>query len=158
MTPPPPPPGPFVPPKPKPKPKPACLALTVTPKLVRVDGKPDAIAVKVTSGKKAVRGVKVLVTAPGVHATGRTNANGTVVIKVNVKKAGVMTISIPRPAAFGQQATSCGPKRIGVVGIFPPRGPGLGARHAGARGGRGRPPPPLSTCTFAPVQAFFGRW
>jgi hypothetical protein len=120
----PPPPAPFVPPtaKPKPKPKPACLALTVTPKLVRVDGKPDAISVKVTAGKKPVRGIKVLVTAPGVHATGRTNANGTVVIKVNVKKAGVMTISTPGrgPAAFGKQNGSCGPKRIGVVGIFLP--------------------------------------
>ena len=92
----------------------------MTPKLVRVDGKPDAISVKVTSGKKPVRGVKVLVTAPGVHATGRTNANGTVVIKVNVRKAGVMTISVPRPAAFGKQAKSCGPKRIGVVGLFLP--------------------------------------
>ena len=120
--PPPPPPAPFVPPtaKPKPKPKPACLALTVTPKLVRVDGKPDAISVKVTAGKKPVRGIKVLVTAPGVYATGRTNANGTVVIKVNVQKAGVMTISVPRAAAFGKQTGSCGPKRIGVVGIFLP--------------------------------------
>ena len=119
MTPPPPPPGPFVPPKPKPKPKPACLALTVTPKLVRVDGKPDAISVKVTAGKKAVRGVKVLVTAPGVRATGRTNANGVVVIKVNVRKAGVMTISTPgrKPAS---KSAGCGPKRIGVVGIFLP--------------------------------------
>jgi hypothetical protein len=118
--PPPPPPAPFTPPKAKPKPKPACLALTVTPKIVRVDGKPDAIAVKVTAGKKPVRGVKVLVTAPGVRATGRTTANGTVVIRVNVLKAGVMTISLPRPAAFGKQAKSCGPKRIGVVGIFLP--------------------------------------
>jgi len=92
----------------------------VTPKIVRVDGKPDAIAVKVTLGKKPVRGVKVLVTAPGVHATGRTKANGTVVIKVNVMKAGVMTISVPRAAAFGKQAGSCGPKRIGVVGLFLP--------------------------------------
>ena len=112
MTPPPPPPGPFVPPKPKPKPKPSCLALTVTPKLVRVDGKPDAISVKVTAGKKAMRGVKVLVTSPGVHASGRTKTNGTVVIRVNVPTAGVMTISTPH--------RGCGPKRIGVVGVFLP--------------------------------------
>jgi hypothetical protein len=116
--PPPPPPGPFTPPTPKPKPKPSlCLALTVTPKLVKVDGKPDLVSVKVTAGKKGVKGVKgvkVLVTAPGVRATGRTNAKGVVVIRVNVKSAGVMRIS-----TLGTQR-SCGPKRIGAVGIFLP--------------------------------------
>jgi hypothetical protein len=88
--------------------------LTVTPKLVKVDGKPDLVSVKVTAGKKGVKGVKVLVTAPGVRATGRTNAKGVVVIRVNVKSAGVMRIS-----TLGTQR-SCGPKRIGAVGIFLP--------------------------------------
>jgi uncharacterized repeat protein (TIGR01451 family) len=109
--------APLTPPTPKPRPKPAptfCLALTVTPKLVKVDGKPDVISVKVTAGKKRVQGVKVLVTAPGVRATARTKANGVALIRVNVKSPGLMRIS-----TLSKQR-SCGPKRIGVVGIFLP--------------------------------------
>jgi len=90
-----------------------CVVLTVTPKLVRVDGKMDRIVVRVTAGKKNVKGVKVLVTAKGVRATDRTNANGIAIIRVNAKNAGIMTIS-----TLGRK--SCGPKRIGVVGIFLP--------------------------------------
>ncbi len=103
-----------MPPTPKPKPKPnVCLTLTVTPKLVRVDGKPDRVSVRVTAGKKNVKGVKVLVTAKGVRATARTNANGVAIIRVNVTSPGVMTIS-----TLGRK--SCSSKRLGVVGIFLP--------------------------------------
>ena len=109
---PPPPPAPFVPPTPKPKPN-VCLTLTVTPKLVRVDGKPDLVSARVTAGKKNMANVKVLVTAKGVRATDRTNARGVAIIRVNVTDPGVMTISI-----LGRKA--CGSKRIGVVGIFLP--------------------------------------
>jgi hypothetical protein len=86
---------------------------------VRVDGKPDLISVKVTAGPKVVKGVKVRVTAPGINATGRTNARGTVAIRVNVKRAGVMTIAVASKAPSARGA-GCGPKRIGVVGIFLP--------------------------------------
>jgi uncharacterized repeat protein (TIGR01451 family) len=111
--------APFTPPTPKPRPKPKpsptfCLALTVTPKLIKVDGKPDVVSVKVTAGKKRVKGVRVLVTAPGVRKTGRTNAKGMAIIRVNVKRPGLMQIS-----TLGKR-DSCGPKRIGVVGIFLP--------------------------------------
>jgi hypothetical protein len=85
----------------------------VTPKLVRVDGKPDRVAVRVTADKKNVEGVKVLVTAKGIHATARTNARGVAVIYVNVSSPGIMKISI-----LGRKA--CSSKRIGVVGIFLP--------------------------------------
>jgi hypothetical protein len=102
-----------VPPTPKPRPS-LCLTLTVTPKIVRVDGKPDRVSVRVTAGKKNVPGVKVLVTAKGVRATGRTNANGVAVIYVNVKDPGIMRVS-----TLGSRK-SCGSKRIGVVGIFLP--------------------------------------
>ncbi len=103
-----------MPPTPKPKPTPnVCLTLTVTPKLVRVDGKPDRVSVRVTAGKKNMQNVKVLVTAKGVRATDRTNSRGVAIIRVNVTDPGVMTISI-----LGRKA--CSSKRIGVVGIFLP--------------------------------------
>jgi hypothetical protein len=85
----------------------------VTPKIVRVDGKPDRVGVRVTAGKKNVPGVKVLLTAKGVRATARTNSRGVAVIYVNVKDPGIMRISI-----LGRKA--CASKRIGVVGIFLP--------------------------------------
>jgi uncharacterized repeat protein (TIGR01451 family) len=114
-------PAPLVPPTPKPKPKPKpkptpdiCITLTVTPKVIRADGKPDLIAVKATAGTKRMAGVKVLVTGSGVRATGRTNKNGMVVIRLNLKSPGLLRVT-----TLGQRE-SCGPKQIGVVGIFLP--------------------------------------
>ena len=100
-------------PKPKPHPKP-CLALTVTPKMIKADGKPDRVVAKVTAGGKAVKGAKVLVLGPGVKKSGRTNASGIVVIRINPTKAGLITITTP------ETNRSCGPRRIGVVGVFLP--------------------------------------
>jgi hypothetical protein len=94
-------------------PKAVCLTLTVTPKVVRVDGKPDRISVRVTAGKKNVRGVKVLVTSNGLRATQRTNERGWAVLRVNVGSPGIMRISI-----LGRKA--CSSKQIGVVGVFLP--------------------------------------
>ena len=110
-------PAPLVPPTPKPTPKPTpdyCLALTVTPKMIKADGKPDTISVKVTAGKKAAKGVRVLVTGTGLRKTGRTNARGIALIKVNLNDPGLIRIT-----TLGKR-DSCGPKRIGVVGIFLP--------------------------------------
>jgi uncharacterized repeat protein (TIGR01451 family) len=114
-------PAPFVPPsrpepKPKPKPQPpACLTLTVAPKMIKADGRPDRVSVKVTQGSKRVRGTKVTVFGAGVRKTGRSNANGMAFISINPKKAGLITIT-----ALETNQKVCGPKRIGVVGVFLP--------------------------------------
>ncbi len=121
-------PAPFVPPttKPKPKPKPnICLALTVTPKLLRATGKPVRIAVKVTrvpagravaeqGSPKAAAGVKVLFAGKKFRKTARTNTRGIAVIVLKLNDPGLIRIT-----TLGKQ-DSCGPKRIGVVGIFLP--------------------------------------
>ena len=108
-------PAPIKPPTTKPQPKPQpCLALTVTPKMVKADGKTDRIVAKVTAGGKAVKGAKVLVQGAGVRKSGRTNAHGIVVLRVNPTKAGLITITTP------ETHRSCGPRRIGVVGVFLP--------------------------------------
>jgi uncharacterized repeat protein (TIGR01451 family) len=106
--------APLTPPaKPKPKPKPEiCLALTVSPKMIKADGKPDRLLVKVTAGKKPVKGARVLVKGPGVNKRARTNGKGIAVIRINPSKAGIITIT-----TLERQA-SCGPKRVGVVGVF----------------------------------------
>ncbi len=111
-------PAPLLPPKPKPEPKPepqVCLALTVTPKMVRGDGKVDRVVVTVRAGTKRVRGVKVVVTGAGLRSTARTNGKGVAVLRVNPKKAGLITIT-----ALETNQRVCGPKRIGVVGVFLP--------------------------------------
>jgi len=103
-------------PKPKPKPTPAvCLALTVSPKMVKSDGKPDRVRVVVTAGAKRVKGVRVIVRGPGVSKSARTNGKGVAVVRINPKKPGIITIT-----AGENQRKLCGPKRIGVVGVFLP--------------------------------------
>jgi uncharacterized repeat protein (TIGR01451 family) len=109
-------PAPIKPPvKPKPQPKPQpCLSLTVSPKMIKADGKPDKVVIKVTAGNARIKGAKVLVNGVGVRKTARTNAQGIAVIRINPKKAGIITISTL------ERQSSCGAKRIGVVGVFLP--------------------------------------
>jgi hypothetical protein len=92
-----------------------CLALTVTPKMITANGKPDKVVVTVTAGKKRVKGVLVVVKGAGIKATARTTRRGVAVLKVNPKKAGLITVS-----ASEANQKLCGPKRIGVVGVFLP--------------------------------------
>jgi uncharacterized repeat protein (TIGR01451 family) len=112
-------PAPTKPPTPKPtppKPQPeVCLTLTVTPKMIKADGKPDRISVKVTAGKKRTKGVKVVVRGAGVEKTARSNGKGLAVLLINPKKPGLITIT-----ARETKQRICGPKRIGVVGVFRP--------------------------------------
>jgi uncharacterized repeat protein (TIGR01451 family) len=111
-------PAPLKPPtvKPTTKPQPnVCLLLTVTPKMAKADGKRDRLVVKVTAGKKRMKGVRVVVTGAGVRKTARTNGKGVAVLRVNPKKPGLITIT-----AVETNQKVCGPKRIGVVGVFLP--------------------------------------
>ena len=111
-------PAPFTPParpKPKAKPQPVCLTLTVSPKMITADGKPDRVRVRVTAGKKRVKGTRVVVFGAGVRRSSRSNGKGLAVITVNPRKAGLITIT-----ARETNQRVCGPKRIGVVGVFLP--------------------------------------
>ncbi len=105
---------PVKPTKPKPQPKP-CLTLTVQPKMITADGRPDRVRVLVTSGSKRVKGTKVLVVGSGVRKTSRSNANGIASLTINPKRAGLITITALEP-----NREVCGAKRIGVVGVFLP--------------------------------------
>jgi Domain of unknown function DUF11 len=113
-------PAPFVPPakpkaKPKPAPQPVCLTLTVSPKMIKADGRPDRVSVKVTAGTKRVKGTKVTIYGAGVRKSGRSNGKGMAYIVINPRKAGLITIT-----ALETNQQVCGPKRIGVVGVFLP--------------------------------------
>jgi uncharacterized repeat protein (TIGR01451 family) len=109
-------PAPLTPPTPKPTPKPElCLTLTVSPKMITADGRPDRVVVKVTAGSKRIKGTKVLVAGSGVRKTGRSNGKGIAVLRINPRRAGIITIT-----ALEAKGGVCGPKRIGVVGVFLP--------------------------------------
>jgi len=110
-------PAPLKPPTVKPTPPvvEVCLNLTVSPKMIKADGKPDKVSVKVTAGKKRVKGIKVSVHGAGVSKTARTNGKGVAVLKINPKKPGIVTVSVAE-----SNAKLCGPQRIGVVGVFLP--------------------------------------
>ena len=109
-------PAPLKPPVVKPQPEPAvCLSLTVSPKMITADGKPDKVTAKVTAAGKRVKGAKVSVKGAGVSKTARTNGKGVAVLRINPNKPGIITISVVE-----SNQKLCGPKRIGVVGVFLP--------------------------------------
>jgi uncharacterized repeat protein (TIGR01451 family) len=109
-------PAPLKPPAPKPEVKPeVCLNLTVSPKMIKADGKADKVSVTVTAGSKRVKGIKVLVQGAGIRATARTNGKGVAVLKINPKKPGLITVTVAE-----RNANVCGAQRIGVVGVFLP--------------------------------------
>jgi hypothetical protein len=109
-------PAPLRPPtRPRPQPEPVCIDLTVAPKMIKADGKPDRVSVRVTAGKKRMKGTKVTIFGAGVRKSGRSNANGMAFIRINPRRAGLITIT-----ALETNQRVCGPKRIGVVGVFLP--------------------------------------
>ena len=112
-------PAPLKPPtvNPKPKPQPAyCIAVTVKPAMIKADGKTDSVKVKVMAGPKPAKGAKVIVSGGGVTKTGRANAKGIAVVKINPKKAGIVTVSVAESNHKLCGATA----RIGVIGVFLP--------------------------------------
>jgi uncharacterized repeat protein (TIGR01451 family) len=109
-------PAPLKPPTVKPTPAPEyCLALTVSPKMIKADGKPDKVTIKVTAGAKPVNGVKVGLSGAGVKKSAKTNGKGVAVLRINPKKPGLITVTVVE-----SNHDLCGPKRIGVVGVFLP--------------------------------------
>jgi uncharacterized repeat protein (TIGR01451 family) len=108
--------APLVPPAPKPKPKPKpeiCNMVTVTPKMLKGNGKPQKISVAVTQGKKGVAGVTVKITGPGISKTAKSGKNGKVAVTVKPNTPGIIKVEI-------QNKKACNTQRIGVVGVFEP--------------------------------------
>ncbi len=108
-------PAPLKPPVVKPTEPSFCLALTVTPQMVKADGKPDRVSVKVSAGPKRMRGVKVAVSGAGVRKSAVSNSKGVAALRINPRRSGIITITALEP-----NQKVCGPKRIGVVGVFLP--------------------------------------
>ena len=104
--------APVTPPTPKPQPE-ICELLTVTPKVLKANGKAQKINVKVTKGKKPVAGAKVKITGPGINKTVKTGKNGKVTVTVKPGKPGIIRVAI-------QGANTCNTQRIGVVGVYEP--------------------------------------
>jgi uncharacterized repeat protein (TIGR01451 family) len=91
-----------------------CLTLTVTPKMIKADGKKDRVVARVRAASKPMKGVKVLIRGKGIAKSGRTNAKGVAILVVNPSQPGVITITT------SSKRDSCGARRIGVVGVFLP--------------------------------------
>jgi len=108
-------PAPLKPPVVKPTQPTFCLALAVSPQMIKADGKPDKVSVKVTAGSKRMQGVRVVVSGAGVRKSATSNGKGVAVLRINPKKAGIITITALEP-----NQKVCGAKRIGVVGVFLP--------------------------------------
>ena len=76
---------------------------------------PDRVRVRVTAGSKRMQGVRVVVSGAGVKKAARSNRQGMATLRINPKRTGLVTIT-----ADERNRTVCGPKRIGVVGVFLP--------------------------------------
>jgi uncharacterized repeat protein (TIGR01451 family) len=99
--------GPFRPPAA------ACPTLTVQQRSLSV-GKRGVIRALVTEKGRGVRGVRILVTGPGLRKSALTDARGRVAISVRPPRAGIAEIRMTnRPAR-------CSTRRVGVVGVFEP--------------------------------------
>ena len=108
--------GRLTPPTSKPKPKPLpeiCNAVTVTPKMLKGNGKAQKISVKVTQGKKGVAGATVKITGPGISMNVKSGKGGKVSVIVMPTKPGIIKVEI-------QNRKACNTQRIGVVGVFEP--------------------------------------
>jgi uncharacterized repeat protein (TIGR01451 family) len=103
---------PVVKPAPKPVP-PACYAVVVAPKSLTVGSK-GKLQLRVTAKNKAISGVKVRVTGPGIlMLSARTNSAGRVTVQLHPKKPGIVLV---KPASY----KGCTNPRVGVIGAFTP--------------------------------------
>jgi uncharacterized repeat protein (TIGR01451 family) len=100
--------GAFVPPAPA-----VCPTLNVKTHTLSA-GRKGVIRAVVTAGGKGVKGVRVLVTGPGLRKSGITDRLGRVSISVRPPRAGIAEIRITN------QPGRCSTRRIGVAGVFQP--------------------------------------
>ena len=77
-------------------------------------GSKAVVRVLVTRGGKGVRGVRILVTGPGLYKAATTNSRGRVAISVRPPRTGIVEIRMTN------QPSRCSTRRIGVVGVFLP--------------------------------------
>ncbi len=91
----------------------ACLLLTVSPRGIRVDRKPNRVRVLVTAANQRQRGVRVVIRGAGVTKAARTARNGVAIVTVNPRRAGILTVT-----AVERDRRVCGPRRIGVIAAF----------------------------------------
>jgi hypothetical protein len=90
-----------------------CPSLTVLPRSLSV-GRKGIVKVLVMEKGRGVRGVRILVTAPGLRKAATTNRFGRVSITVRPPRAGIAEIRMTN------QPARCSTRRIGVVGVFQP--------------------------------------
>jgi uncharacterized repeat protein (TIGR01451 family) len=90
-----------------------CTAVGVAPKTLFV-GRKVTLTIRVTQKGKAVKGIRIKIKGSTLNlTTSPSNAKGMVTVKVNPKKAGIVTIV---PISH----KGCTNPRIGVTGVFTP--------------------------------------
>ena len=110
-------PAPLRPPTVKPEPKPeVCLTLTVTPKMIKADGKTGQGRARVAPPASRSRASRCSSAAEASRKSGHDERQWRRGDLVNPRKPGLITITDDRV----QAADSAVPKRIGVVGVFLP--------------------------------------
>jgi hypothetical protein len=99
--------GPFQPPVA------TCPTLTVQPRSLSV-GRRSVVKVLVTDKGRGVRGVRILIKAPGLLKAATTDGRGRVSISVRPPRTGIAEIRMTN------QPSRCSTRRVGVVGVFQP--------------------------------------
>jgi uncharacterized repeat protein (TIGR01451 family) len=86
-------------------PSPDCSGLSVAPKQLAV-AQPVTITIQLHLHGQPVTGVKVAVKGPGLSASGVTNPDGLVRLRVAPKKSGIFRITVPGVLACTRQAVA----------------------------------------------------
>ena len=90
-----------------------CTAVGVAPKTLFV-GRKTTLTIRVSQNGKPVKGIRIKIKGSTLNITTKpSNAKGMVSVKVNPKKAGIVTIV---PVSH----KGCTNPRIGVTGVFTP--------------------------------------
>jgi len=90
-----------------------CPTLTVQPRSISV-GRRGVVRALVTQAGRGVRGVRILITGPGLRKAAITDRRGRVAIVLRPPRAGIAEIRMTN------QPGRCSTRRIGVVGVFQP--------------------------------------
>ncbi len=92
---------------------PVCVMVAVAPKVLKANGKLQAIHLKVTRGLKGLAGVPVRITGLGISMTVKSGRGGIGFARVSATRPGIVTVKIAR-------AKACGTKRLGMTGSYEP--------------------------------------
>jgi hypothetical protein len=95
------------------KPVVTCATISITPSALTADGKPHDITVNVRSGGAGVAGAAVLFKGPGVLRVVRVGSDGSSVVTLTPRRAGILTVGL-------RGVRVCQVQKVGIAQVATP--------------------------------------